>query len=124
VTRSHTIWQKGFGDTVTSPVYHNGYLYWAGSMVNCLKAEDGSSVYKERLKPAPKNCYASPLVAEGKLYFVSRTEGAFVVEAGPKFKLLAHNTLDDSVFNASPAVSNSQLLLRSDRYLYCIGKEK
>jgi outer membrane protein assembly factor BamB len=45
-----------------------------------------------------------------------------VVAAGPKFKQLAHNILDNSVCNACPAVSNSQLLLRSDRFLYCIGK--
>jgi hypothetical protein len=45
------------------------------------------------------------------------------VEVGAKFKLLAHNTLnpDTSIFNATPAVSGSQLFLRSDRYLYCIG---
>ena len=50
--------------------------------------------------------------------------GVYVVEAGAKFKLLAHNTLkpDTSIFNAGPAFDHSQLLLRSDRYLYCIGK--
>jgi hypothetical protein len=43
---------------------------------------------------------------------------------GPKFKQLAHNTFegDSSVFNASPAVNKGQLLLRSDRFLYCVGK--
>jgi hypothetical protein len=36
---------------------------------------------------------------------------------------LARNHLgDDSVFNATPVVSDGQLLLRSDRFLYCIGK--
>jgi len=46
-----------------------------------------------------------------------------VLEAGPRFKLLAHNTLaaDAGVCNGNPAISNGQLLLRSDRYLYCIG---
>jgi outer membrane protein assembly factor BamB len=125
VTKSHTLWQKKFGDTVTSPLYHDGYLYWASGTAVCLKAEDGSVVYKERLKPSPGGSfYASPLLADGKLYYVSRTGGTYVVAEGPKFKLLAHNSLapDTSVFNGSPAVSNSQLLLRSDRYLYCIGK--
>jgi hypothetical protein len=56
---------------------------------------------------------------------VSRTKGAFVLAAQPKFELLAHNTFasDKSVFNGSPAVSKGQLFLRSDKCLYCIGKK-
>ena len=75
------------------------------------------AAFREKIKEA---------VADGKLYYVSRESGAYVVEAGPKFKLLAHNNLkpDTSVFNACLAVSQSQLFLRSDRYLYCIGKAK
>ncbi len=127
VTRTHTLWQKGFGSVVSSPVYHDGYLYWAaGDVAHCLKAADGKQVYRERLRPAPHDFYASPVVADGKIYYVSRTEGTYVVEAGPKFRLLAHNTLapDTSVFNGSPAVSDSELFLRSDRYLYCIAQGK
>jgi hypothetical protein len=45
------------------------------------------------------------------------------VAASPTFKLLAHNTLDTSICNGSLAVSDGQLFLRSDRYLYCIGKK-
>jgi outer membrane protein assembly factor BamB len=124
VTGTHTLWTKSLGSVVTSPVYHDGHLYFATGAAYCLRARDGAEVYRQRLKPDPGNLYASPLLADGKIYYVSRTKGTYVVEAAPKFKLLAHNVLegDDSVFNASPAVSDSQLLLRSDRYLYCIGK--
>jgi outer membrane protein assembly factor BamB len=126
VTQSHTLWQKNMGSTVTSPVYHKGHLYWATGTAYCLRGSDGEVVYRQGLRPAPRDVYAAPLLADGKIYYVSRTQGTYVVEAGPKFKLLAHNTIegDDSVFNASPVVSNSQLLIRSDRYLYCIGKEQ
>jgi outer membrane protein assembly factor BamB len=126
VTKTHTLWQKRLGSVVPSPVYHEGHLYWATNMAYCVKADDGSLVYRERFKPDPGNIYASALLADGKIYYVSRNKGTYVIEAGPKFKQLAHNTIetDSSVFNGSPAVSNSQLLLRSDRYLYCIGKER
>jgi outer membrane protein assembly factor BamB len=124
VTKTHTLWQKNFGAVVTSLVHHEGHLYWAdrGNAI-CLKAADGTQVYKERLT-AGGEFYASPVLADGKLYYVSRSEGTYVVEASPKFKMLAHNTLkpDTSIFNASPAVSHSQLFLRSDKYLYCVGK--
>ena len=126
VTKTHTVWQKKFGATVTSMVYHDGHVYWADKgRAICLKASDGATVYKEELKPNGGDFYASPLLADGKLYYVSRQEGVYVVAASPEFKLLAHNTLapDTSICNASLAVSDSQLFLRSDRYLYCIGKK-
>ena len=65
------------------------------------------------------------MLAEGKLYYVSQHNGTYVVAAKPEFELLAHNLLedDDSRTNASLAVHNGQLLLRSDRYLYCIGRK-
>jgi hypothetical protein len=123
VTKSHTLWQNKFGDVVTSPVYHDGHIYWASGSAYCVRADNGKEVYRERLHPDAGKIYASPVVADDKIYYVSREEGAYVVAAGPKFKLLAHNTLGDkSIFNGSPAISNSQLLLRSDKYLYCIGK--
>jgi outer membrane protein assembly factor BamB len=122
VTKTHTLWQKDFGNTVTSPVFHKGHVYWAGPVATCLNAADGKVVYKERLKPDADTFYAAPVLGDGKIYYVSRTNGTYVVAAGPKFKQLAHNTLDKSVCNASPAVSNSQLFMRSDRFLYCIGK--
>jgi hypothetical protein len=64
------------------------------------------------------------LLAGGRLYFVSRDRGTYVVAARPTFELLAHNKIDDdrSVFNGSPAATGGQMFLRSDRFLYCIGK--
>jgi outer membrane protein assembly factor BamB len=127
VTKTHTLWQKSFGSVVSSPVYYEGHLYWSpGGTAYCQRADDGTVVYKERLKPDPGGIYASPVAVDGKVYYVSRSAGTYVVEAGPKFKLLALNTLtpDTSICNGSLAVSRSQLLLRSDRYLYCIGKER
>jgi hypothetical protein len=49
--------------------------------------------------------------------------GTVALAAGEEFKELARNDLgDESLFNATPVISNGQLLLRSDRFLYCIGK--
>jgi outer membrane protein assembly factor BamB len=126
VTDKNTLWQKKFGATVTSMVYHDGHVYWADKgRAICLKASDGTQVFKEDL-PGGGDFYASPLLADGKIYFTSRENGVFVVEAAPKFKLLAHNMFagDKSIFNGSPAVAASQLFLRSDRFLYCVGNQK
>ena len=127
VTESHREWVIDMGSNVSSPVYHEGYLYWAHDsqgIVYCVNAKTGEVAYQERLNPRPRQIYASPVVADGRIYYVSRATGTFVLPAKPEYKVLAHNVIatDKSICNASPAVSNGQLLLRSDTHLYCIGK--
>ncbi|MDP6554381.1 MAG: PQQ-binding-like beta-propeller repeat protein [Pirellulaceae bacterium] len=69
--------------------------------------------------------YASAVIADGKLYFVTRTGNMFVMNAGDKFKLLAINRVTDQRedFSATPAISNGQLFIRSSRHAYCIAFE-
>ncbi len=121
VTKTNLLWTKRVGSNVPSPAIYGEYLHWVneGGTAYCLKAKDGESVYQERLNGG---FYASVIIADGKIYAVSQKGGTFVLAAGPKFEQLAHNNLsDDSTFNASPAVSQGQLFLRSDKRLYCIG---
>ena len=123
VNGERELWRADVGSNVTSPVYLNGHLYWVSDagIAFCLDAETGERVYRERLGNSGR-VYASAVAAGDKLYVVSRENGTFVISASPQFELLAHNELDDdTVFNASPAVANDQLYLRSDRALYCIG---
>ncbi len=125
VTETHTLWRTKPGSNVSSPVYHQGHLYWAddnGGVVNCQDAATGKFVYRERLKPDAGRIYASALLADGKIYYVTREKGTYVVAASPQFKQLAHNVFADDPCrtNATPAVSDG-LLLRTDQYLYCIG---
>jgi outer membrane protein assembly factor BamB len=126
VTDSHRLWLTRAGSNVSSPVYHDGHLYWVSdrAIAHCLKADTGEIVYQERL-PRIGLVYSSSVIADGKLYAFSRENGAVVLAASPEFKLLAQNDLspDDSIFNASPAISNGQILIRSDRYLYCLGEK-
>ena len=127
VTDTHKLWELRRATKVPSPLYHDGLLYWVGNrgFACCLEADTGKVVYQQRLKisgPGDK-VYASVVLAEGKLYAVSRRGGTLVLAAGRQFKELARNELgDDSVFNATPVVSDGRLLLRSDRFLYCLGK--
>jgi outer membrane protein assembly factor BamB len=120
------LWRTAKGSNVSSPVYHDGHLYWAhekNGIAFCIDAATGKEVYSQRLTPKSDRIYASPVLADGKIYYVSRNNGTYVVAARPKFKLAAHNVIkgDTSAFNASPAVSDGRLYLRSDHALYCIG---
>jgi outer membrane protein assembly factor BamB len=124
VTSSHKLWEVNKGSKVPTPLYHDGLLYWLNDqgIACCLKADSGEVVYQERVANLGV-VYASLLLADGKLYSVSREKGAVVLAVGPEFKELARNDLGDtSIFNGTPVPSDGRLLLRSDKFLYCIGK--
>lgn len=123
VTKTHVLWKSNKSSYVTSPVYQDGHLYWVSDrgMAICLNAKTGETIYEKRLDGA-SNLYASVLVADGKLYAVSRHNGTYVLSAKPEFAVLSHNDLgDDTDFNGSPAVSNGRLFVRSNKALYCLG---
>lgn len=123
VTHSHRLWTSENGSNVSSPVIHEGHLYWMHEqrgIAFCATASTGEIVYEERL-PGAQQVYASALLADERLYYLARNGDTFVLPARPEFELLAHNKLDDrSTFNASPIVWDNTLILRSDRNLYAI----
>ncbi len=124
VSQSHVIWKQKAGANHSSPLVYGDYLYYVSGQVCCLRADTGDIVYQERLYSAGTE-YSSPVAADGKLFAFTRRNGAFVLAANGKFELLAHNELGDaSVFNASPAIDRGQLLIRSNEYLYCLGKSR
>jgi outer membrane protein assembly factor BamB len=128
VTQSHLRWTMNKGSVTCTPLYHEGHLYWTNEesgIACCADAANGKIVYEERMRPPPGRIYASGVLADGRIYYVSREKGTYVVAAKPRFELLAHNVVesDRSIFNGTPALSQGQLFLRSDKYLYCIGKK-
>ncbi len=124
VTATHRLWTSLKGSNVSSPVYLDGHLFWtheSREIAYCAQAETGEIVYEQRLDRAGQ-FYASALLADGRLYYVSRNGKTFVLAAKPQFEQLAVNDLSDrGVFNASPAVAGNRLLIRSDKFLYCVG---
>ncbi|MDE0839512.1 MAG: PQQ-binding-like beta-propeller repeat protein, partial [Kiritimatiellae bacterium] len=124
VTATHLLWKLNRGCKVPSPLYHDGLLYWVSNMEKaaCVDAKTGELHYYKRLERGA--FYGSAVMAEGRIYAVSKKRGTVVLAAGKEFKQLARNYLDDdNRFNGTPVISNSQILLRSDRFLYCIGKQ-
>jgi hypothetical protein len=67
------------------------------------------------------NCYASPLIAHGRVYIVGREGGAVVLQDAAPFETLASNQLTGN-FDASPVAVGNQLFLRSWNRLYCIAE--
>lgn len=87
-----------------------------GGIASCVEAKTGTEVWRERIGGAYS---ASPIYADGKIYFFSEEGKATVIQASRHFKTLAENKLDDG-FMASPAVSGRALFLRTKTHLYRI----
>lgn len=128
VTDSHLRWSIQESSYVPSPVWHERYLYWVDNrgIAICLNAETGDRVYQRRVAMDGRGgnpVYASPLLVGDNLVIVTRTAGTVILAAKPEFEQLGTNKLlDNSQFNATPAVSAAQLFLRSNLAIYCIGK--
>lgn len=78
--------------------------------------QTGKILWQERLEGTYS---ASPVLAAGKVYFLNEAGKMTIIEASPTFKVIAENTIDETT-QASPAFSDGQLFLRSDKHLYCI----
>jgi outer membrane protein assembly factor BamB len=85
-------------------------------VVTCLEAKTGQEVWRERL-PGSGSCSASPVFADGRIYFFNENGHGTVLAAGREFKVLAANKLDGG-FMASPAVAGRALIVRSKTHLY------
>ena len=85
-------------------------------VASCVEAKTGAEVWRERIGG---DCSASPVYADGRIYFFNEVGKATVVEAGRQFKVLAENKLEDG-FMASPAIAGKALYLRTKTHLYRI----
>jgi hypothetical protein len=67
--------------------------------------------------------YSSPVLASGKIYFVKQSGDAFVLDIGGECRQLAVNRVapEGESFQATPAISQGQIFLRSDKHLYCVA---
>ena len=100
------------------------YLYTCSNagIVTCREAKTGKQVYKERLGGGG-GYTASPVAADGKVYFTGEEGVVRVVRAGPKFEVLAVNPLGDSCM-ATPAISDGMIFFRTQHYLFGVGRKE
>jgi outer membrane protein assembly factor BamB len=117
VTSNNVVWKlKTHVGKYASPIVVDGLIYTAAdeSFITCLEAATGQTVWTERIGG---NFDASPIYADGRLYFFNQQGVATVLKPGRTCDILATNTLADG-FMASPAVSGKSLYLRAKTHLY------
>lgn len=123
-SNEHVAWsQPKRGPYMPTPIVYRDCFYTCGNdgVLACHDAATGKLHYRERL--GGKGGYtASPVAADGRLYFTSEEGGTRVVQAGPEYKLLAINPLGD-ICMATPAIADGCFFIRSQESLIAIRKK-
>ena len=108
------------GPGMASPVVSSGLLYIPGSggILNCYDEATGERVYRTRV-PQMATVAASLWADDEHVFILDENGTTHVIQSGPKFKVLATNSVDD-LFWSTPAIAGEILLLRGVEKLYCI----
>ena len=128
VTESQRLWRldrvKG---AIGSGVIYHGHLYTISQdgFVECYELKTGKSLWQERLTGtgSRNSSWSSMLLADGKIFVPNQSGDVFVLRAGPKFEVLATNSVNEPT-NASLAASDGELFLRTDNRLWCFANVK
>jgi len=115
----YILWSiKRGGAYMQTPLIYEGLLYnlQINGLLTCFDALTGETRYKESFKEAFS---ASAIAAGGKIYFTAESGNVYVVKAGPEYKLIAKNTVNDNCM-ATPAISGNALFFRTQHYVISI----
>ncbi len=118
---AHRVWQTNKGVPARSAPLIVGDLLFMTSdkaVLSCLDARTGQMIWQQRMEG---NTWASPILADGKLYFCNQEGATFVIAPTRQFQKLATNHLNDGC-NATPAAAGKSLFLRTKTHLYCLEK--
>lgn len=111
------------GAYIPTPIVYGDYLYVGRDTgtLTCYKAKTGEEVYKTTIADKRGAYSASPVAADGKIYFTEEHGIIHIIQAGPEYRHLASNKMDAPCM-ATPAISGKMLFIRTSSHLYAIGK--
>jgi len=122
VSGSHKLWEYANGPDVPTPVTDGEILYIANDrgILFAIDAKTGKEIWgSQRISPAIYS--SSPVIADGRIYITNEEGTTTVIRAGRTFEKLAENRLEEYTLS-SPAISQGQIFMRTEKALYCIGK--
>jgi outer membrane protein assembly factor BamB len=117
-------WSKtGRGSYMPTPLFLGGQLYVLANngVFDAYDPATGQEIYRQRLPLVGSGFSASPVAADGKIYLANEDGEILVVEAGPAFKLIATNSMGETVM-ATPALSQGVMFVRGSSSLFAIGR--
>jgi outer membrane protein assembly factor BamB len=95
------------------------YVCKESGVLHCLDTQTGEQHYKRALHRHTH--HASPVYADGRIYFTARDGTVTIIKPGKRFEVLATNTIDEPI-SASPAISDGRIYLRTFEALYAVSK--
>ncbi len=112
------------GSYQPSPLIYGEQMYVCNNngALSVHNAKTGERLYQERVGRQGGSFSASPVAADGKLYFSSEDGDVFVLKAGAKYELLATNPMGE-VMMATPAISDGMLFIRGQKHLFAIAEK-
>ena len=125
VTDTHRVWhQERHDGGVGSGVVKDGFLYYQdiGGVASCLDIKTGTKRWEERL-PGKRKSWGSFLLAGDFVYTLSQPGDSVIFKANPeKFEFVALNDLGETT-NSSLVPSDGELIVRTHKALWCIGRK-
>jgi outer membrane protein assembly factor BamB len=116
-------YQPRIGAYNPSAIVYGDYYYTLldGGFITCHNARTGEEVYGRQRIETGATFTASPWAYNGKVFALSEDGNTYVIQAGPQYKLLGKNVLDEMTL-ASPALANGRVLIRTAAHVYSIKK--
>jgi outer membrane protein assembly factor BamB len=126
VTETHRLWHHAMKNPqrIGSGVIVGEHLYMANAgpgTIQCIELMTGKDLWEQ--KRLGENCWGSLVLADGKLYATDQSGATFVLAARPRFELIRKNRLGEHT-NATLAISDGEIFIRTDQHLWCIGNTK
>jgi outer membrane protein assembly factor BamB len=121
VTKTNVPWETGEDvPQISTPVIVDSLIYMVHERgeLTCLNAKNGAVIWKEKLKD---QFNASVLYASGNIYLFSLKGKTYVIKPGLTFQLVSENQLE-GIVKATPAIVRDNIIFRTDKFLYRIGK--
>ena len=124
VTDTHRVWtREDTGSFVPTPSAVGGRVYVLRDkgQVDCIDAASGKTIFTGNFPKHRSKYYASPTIAGGKMYAPREDGTVLVADLTDGFKFISEFKMGEQVI-ASPVAVDNKLLIRSDEFLFCIGK--
>ena len=123
ITATNIIWRKRDNQNQTqmlTPLIKDGLIYTVNtkSFLMCLDAATGKEIWSERQMG---NFNASPVYVDGNIWFFSVRGDVLAIKSGRKYEVVAENHMDSGIW-ATPAILRNSVVLRTEKFLYRIGK--
>jgi len=125
-SNAYIVWSLSQGGPIDpSSIVYKGKYYCLtdAGFITCHDAKTGKEFYgKQRLDPAGGSFTTSPWAYNDRIFCLSEDGDTYVVQAGPEYRLLRKNSIDEACM-ASPAIANGNLILRTYTKLYRLGNK-